>query len=78
MKYGWFAILLIGSLARGAGAEKLPVRISWGYTRPASSTFYVALDASPGMTVGSISGYQLEPGESRRQQPRRRRRYRRY
>ena len=63
-KYAWLSILLISPLLRGAEAEQLPVRISWGYTRPASTPYYVRLDSSPGMTIGSISGYQLEPGEA--------------
>ena len=63
-RYGWVPILFISSLATGAGAEKLPVRITWGYTRPASSSYYIKPDAGPGITIGPISGYQLEPGES--------------
>jgi hypothetical protein len=63
-KYSWLPILLISPLVGDAGAEQLPVRISWGYTRPASTPYYVKLDSGPGMTIGSISGYQLEPGEA--------------
>ena len=62
--YGWLSILLISPLAGSAGAEELPVRISWGYTRPASTPYYVKPESGPGMTIGGISGYELEPSET--------------
>jgi len=55
-------MLIVSSLAEGAEAEKLPVRITWGYTRPASSSDSVKLDAGPGMTIGPISGYRSAGG----------------
>ncbi len=64
IRHGWVPVLLAGSLAHGAGVEKLPVRITWGYSRPAFTSYYVKVDAGPGMTIGPVSGYQLEPGES--------------
>src|ERR1035437_6287482 len=57
-------IPLIAPFCHGAEPGKLAVRVTWGYTRPASSSYSVNVTAGPGMDIGSIVGYQLESGES--------------
>jgi hypothetical protein len=56
--------MLLASLCHGADGLKLPVRITWGHTRPAASSYFVKLDADRGMTVGSLAGYRMEAGET--------------
>jgi hypothetical protein len=51
----WLAILFVVPLCEGAESGKLPVRVTWGHTRPASANYVVRIEADRGMTVGSIS-----------------------
>ena len=44
--------------------DKLPVRVTWGHTRPAASSYFVKLEADRGMTIGPSPAYQLESGET--------------
>ena len=55
---------LIAPFCHGAEPGKLAVRVTWGYTRPASSSYSVKVTADRGIGMGSITGYQLESGES--------------
>jgi hypothetical protein len=63
-KRAWLTFLILAPFSQGAQPEKLTVRITWGHTRPALSSYFVKLDADRGMTIGSLAGYQLEHGET--------------
>src|ERR1019366_8937688 len=51
-------IPLMAPFCHGAGTGKLAVRVTWGYTRPASSSYWVKVTADRGMSIGSMAGYQ--------------------
>src|ERR1700754_4765082 len=59
-----FLIPLLSSLCSAMESGKLPVRITWGHTRPASSSYFVKLDSDRGMSIGAIAAHQLERGET--------------
>ena len=48
---------LIASVCHGAEPGKLVVRVTWGYTRPASSSYSVKVTADRGMGIGTIAGF---------------------
>jgi hypothetical protein len=50
-------IPLLASLCHGSETAKLAVRVTWGYTRPASSSYAVKVSADRGMRVGPVASY---------------------
>ena len=60
----WLLIPLLAPFCQGAESTKLAVRVTWGYTRSASSSYFVKVNADRGMSIVSVAGYQMESGES--------------
>ena len=58
----WLLIPLLAPLCHGSVTGKLPVRVTWGYTRSGSSTYSVKATADRGMNIGSVTTYRLESG----------------
>ncbi|HYW41895.1 MAG TPA: hypothetical protein VE959_03495 [Bryobacteraceae bacterium] len=58
----WLAIPLLAPFCHGSVTGSLPVRVTWGYTRPASSSYSVQVTADRGMSIGAITGYRPESG----------------
>src|ERR1017187_4475686 len=59
----WLLIPLLAPLCHGSGTGKLPVRVTWGYTRSGSSTYSVKATADRGMNIGSVTTDRLQsPG----------------
>jgi len=63
-KRGWLPGLLLISVCSASESHKLPVRITWGHTRPAASSYFVKPETDHGMTIGALRAFQLEAGET--------------
>src|SRR5450755_2849950 len=63
-KRSWLPGLLFISCCSGSESYKLPVRITWGHSRPAASSYFVKPETDRGMTMGAVRSVQMEPGET--------------
>src|ERR1035441_6644741 len=53
----WLLIPLLASFCHGSETARLAVRVTWGYTRRASSSYAVKVSADRGMRIGPVAGY---------------------